>query len=55
MAAGGQMTPPVARAWKHLSSFPCRDVREAFDLSQWRATSKGIVFKMGQAGNGEKP
>jgi hypothetical protein len=48
MAAGGQMTPPVARAWKHLSS-------EAFDLSQWRATSKGIVFKMGQAGNGEKP
>src|ERR1700755_105216 len=30
--------------WKHLSSFTCRDVREALDLSQWRATSEGTSF-----------
>jgi hypothetical protein len=29
---------------KHLSGFPCRDVGETLDLSQWRATSEGMSF-----------
>lgn len=42
--------------WKHLSRFPCRDVREAFDLSQRARQAKANSFQNGgQAGNGEKP
>jgi putative ABC transport system substrate-binding protein len=40
---GASLNAPLA--WKHLSSFPCRDVREAFDLSQRARQAKAHRFQ----------